>query len=255
MDALFSKREAARGVDYRPTRRFGILAVATVSLIVGGTLVARSGAANAGTPFEADPRALDLVQRFERACADLRTATYRLHKVERLRDGEVVVEEVDVRLRRKPAAFYLAAVKPRRGQEVIYDEARDARQLTAHPGHFPDVTVRLSIYGSLATARQHHPVTCSGFDYLLHTVTREIAEARRAPAGERMTYLGERTVGGRATEVVLLTAGNRSDRRVAAQAGETLFRFAERVGSIHIASSTATTASTGSATSSTESNT
>src|SRR5207247_1324843 len=72
----------------------------TLSLWVAVAL----GAGNA-TPGRGEA----LLEHFFAAWEKVHAITYRLHKVERLRDGEVTVEESDVKLRR-PMAVYLAAV-------------------------------------------------------------------------------------------------------------------------------------------------
>ncbi len=162
----------------------------------------------------------ELLQRFFDAWAQVRSVSYRLHKVERMRDGEVVREAVDVKLR-KPLAVYAAAILPRRGQELIYDQQVNADELVVHPGHFPDITLRLDIHGGLATKRQHHTIEHSGFDYLIWAL-------RRAPA--KVSFTGESTLFGRPVQRLLVEANQVGTRWLHARDGETLFMFAQRVG-------------------------
>ncbi|MBI3178797.1 MAG: DUF1571 domain-containing protein [Deltaproteobacteria bacterium] len=154
--------------------------------------------------------------------------TYRLEKQERLCDGELVVEEAAIKLR-KPASFYIAALKPRRGQEVIYVRERDPRRLIAHPGSFPDVTVRLNIKGGMATDRQHHMITHTGFDYTVLALKRGLQRAKVQPQGERLEHAGGGTLFGRPVEWVRMHAGTAAPRQVEAKKGEALLDFADRV--------------------------
>ncbi len=176
----------------------------------------------------ADAEALAALDRFFARWQDVQAMTYRLEKKERLCDGELVVEEVAVKLK-KPASFYLGAIKPRRGQEAIYVRERDARRLVAHPGSFPDLTVRLDIRGGMATKRQHHVITHSGLDYTVRSLKRSLKAARERPAGERMEHGGTGTLFGRPVEWVRMWAGSAAPRAVEAKPGEPLVVFADRV--------------------------
>jgi hypothetical protein len=163
-----------------------------------------------------------LIARFREAWARVDTMTYRLHKVERMRDGEVIDEEIAVKLR-KPLAVYAAAVKPRPGQEIIYDSSRDRHEFIVHPGHFPDVTLRLDIDGYLATRRQHHLISHLGLDYILRSILRFGARGR-------VTYTGDSTLLGRPVRWLLFESAKTDKKLVVAKEEETLFAFAERVG-------------------------
>lgn len=180
-------------------------------------------------PLQYDPKAEALLARFAERWAATKTLTYRFAKRERMRDGKVIEEQARVKLR-APNTVYIAAVKPRVGQEVIYAPARDRRRLVAHPGTFPDVTVRLDIHGGLATKGQHHPVSHSGFEYTLRTIERAVKRAKAAPAGERLEYRGAGVVHGRKVEIIALHTGTRPPRKAMARDDESLFAFAEREG-------------------------
>lgn len=174
---------------------------------------------------EAQARIERFASRWERATA----VTYTLKKSERLRNGRVIREELDVKLR-KPKTLYVAQMKPRRGQEAIYDPGRDVEQLIAHPGHFPDFTVNLDVLGSYATKDQHHPVLHIGFAYTIGVVQRLLTQARERPCGERIEFVGTETVGGMALERVRIRGGKAPWKRVRARDDETVFAFADRVG-------------------------
>jgi outer membrane lipoprotein-sorting protein len=180
-------------------------------------------------PLQYDPKAEALLDRFASQWAATKTLTYRFVKTERMRDGKVIVEEARVKLR-TPNTVYIGALKPHAGQEVIYDPKRDRRKLVVHPGTFPDVTVRLDIYGGTATKGQHHPVSHSGFDYTLRTIRSSVKAAKASPADERLEYRGPGKVNGRAVEIIALHAGTRGPRKAMAKDDESLFAFAERQG-------------------------
>jgi hypothetical protein len=163
------------------------------------------------------------------AWASVETLTYRFQKEERLKDGEMIVEAVDVKLR-KSGEFYIAAVLPQRGQEVIYSKRRDPTRLIAHPGTFPDVTVTLRIDHSLATKRQHHLVTHSGFEHLLGIVFASVDRGLKEPRGEKLRLLPPGELGGRRVESLVFEGGTLTAKRVRAQEDERLLDFAARVG-------------------------
>ena len=56
---------------------------------------------------------------------------------------------------------------------------RDPAHLIAHPGRFPDFTVKLDIRGSLATRRQRHLISHSGLDYTVNMQRRELLAAEQ----------------------------------------------------------------------------
>lgn len=174
------------------------------------------------------PEAVAALDRFAAAVARTRTFTFRLVKTERLREGKVRESEHLVKLA-KPGRVYMRTMKPREGQEVIYDPRRDPRQLVVHRARFPDITVELDIDGELATRNQHHPITHLAFDYALGVLRRAGARAQREPAGERLEY--ERSCDARGTcrERIVMHAGTRAPESVMARAGEKLLAFAARV--------------------------
>ena len=181
------------------------------------------------TGFAVDPAALALVERTQDAWAKVDTLTYRFNKTEQMRDGEVIVEEVAVKLK-KPLALYIAAILPRPGQEIIYDSRRDPNRFVVHPGRFPDVTLHLDPRGSLATRGQHHLLTHAGLSYSLETLRRGIRRSQKADEGGALRYLGTTTLWGRKVEIILFEAGDVTPLLVGAYEDEPLFDFAARVG-------------------------
>lgn len=199
-----------------------------VALLVAAT-ASGSGAERPEAQAHIDPRAVREVDRLAAAWEAVQTLTYRLEKRERMRDGEMTYEECLVKLRR-PGQVYIRRLAPREGQEVLYDAHKNPRELTAHPGRFPDLTLNLDIEGGLATKDQHHPVTSSGFGDVVSMLRSAIAEAQSRPAGEQLRFLGVHEMGGQPAIGLELRAGSTPPREETAQPGESLFDFARRVG-------------------------
>ncbi|MEE8410453.1 MAG: DUF1571 domain-containing protein [Myxococcota bacterium] len=159
----------------------------------------------------------------------VQTMSYRLRKAERLCHGELVREEVFIKLR-KPDSFYIAGIAPRRGQEVIYVGSRDRNHLTVHPGHFPDFTLSLDIRGSLVTRRQHHIVAHSGLQYTLDGLRESLMAVRRGATHGELRYGGKTTLFGRPAQIVVMAAGDDDLVPLRAREDETLIAFGERIG-------------------------
>lgn len=176
-----------------------------------------------------DPRAEACVERFERTWSATRDVTYNMVKLERLKNGRTIREEIRIKFR-KPKTLYVAQLKPATGQEAIYDPRRDPDELLAHPGRFPDFTVSLDIYGRYATKDQHHPVSHIDFGYTIAMIRRLIDGARVSPHGERVEFLGVERLDEREVERIRLVGGRAPWRREAAKDDESVFAFAERVG-------------------------
>ncbi len=179
--------------------------------------------------FDADPQADALVKQMLSTWSQVSTLAFRMEKTERMCDGEVTFEEVNVKLR-NPGDVYLGNIKPKPGQEAIYAPSRNKGELVAHQGSFPDVTVNLSIYGALATKGQHHIITHSGFAYLFDLVRTSLSRARKNPNGERLEFGGTLDFHGRPAKSVILHAGNNAPAQVTAKEDESLFRFASKAG-------------------------
>jgi hypothetical protein len=176
-----------------------------------------------------DPRSLAVIDRFEQTWNNAKTARYRIIKTERMRDGKVVTEELDVKLD-KQKRVYLRMRRPIAGREILYDRSKDPHKFWVHPGHFPDVTLRLSIRGALATHDQHHTIESIGFDQALFVLRSAMKVARAAPRGERLEYWGKSQLHGRTVEHVAMLTGHRQARNEVANDDESLFAFAARVG-------------------------
>jgi outer membrane lipoprotein-sorting protein len=185
--------------------------------------------ARADDPLFTEPRALAVVEHFARAWGAAHSATYRIVKMERLRSGKVVTEELAIKYQ-KPGRVYMRMLRPVAGREIIYDRTRDRRKLVVHNGQFPDLTLHLDIRGVLATIDQHHTIEQLGFDPALEVFETALSEARRAGHGERLEYAGEGVFAGRKVDKVAMLTGHRKAREEVARENESLFEFARRVG-------------------------
>lgn len=178
-------------------------------------------------PEGVDPKAELCIARFASAWAEVKTLRFQLRKLERLRNGRVIKEVLRVKLR-KPLRLYVAQSSPATGQEVLYDAAKDPKRLLAHPGRFPDFTVRLDIDGSYATKDQHHPVTHIGFDYTLGVILSSLKIAQSHRNGERFLFVGQERVRGESIEHVRFEGGDAKWRTLSAGDDETVFDLARR---------------------------
>jgi outer membrane lipoprotein-sorting protein len=176
-----------------------------------------------------DAPALAAVDRFESTWKAAKSATYRIIKTERLRKGKVVTEELAIKLR-KPGHVYVRMLRPIAGREIIYDRVKTPRKLTVHNGAFPDLTLNLDVRGMLAAHDQHHTIEALGFDRAVQIFRTALAAAKKAPHGEYLQYAGERTFAGRPVSYVIMNSGKRPARTEVAEADESLFAFADRVG-------------------------
>lgn len=192
-----------------------------IALLCAGTLAVGANAI--------DAEGVRLMRRLFDAWDAVQTMSYRLRKEERLRHGELVVEEVFIKLR-KPDSFYIAALAPRRGQEVIYVGARDRKRLIVHPGRFPDFTLRLDIRGSLTTRRQHHTVAHSGLQYTLDNLRESLLAARQGATQGELLYGGKTVLFGWPAQIVVMAAADNDIVPLRAREDETLIAFGERVG-------------------------
>jgi outer membrane lipoprotein-sorting protein len=182
---------------------------------------------HANEGIKLDPQALAAVERFESTWRNAKSATYRIVKTERLRNGKVITEELKIKLR-KPGSVYAYMVKPIAGRELLYDRVKTPTRFKVHNGAFPDLTLNLDVHGMLATHNQHHTIEDLGFDQAVQVFRSALTAARRAPHGEHLEYAGERTFAGRAVDYVIMHSGARPARKELAR-DESLFAFSERV--------------------------
>lgn len=175
-----------------------------------------------------DPKAKELLDRLDREWKAVQTATYRCKRMERMRNGKEARDEQNVKFR-KPNEVYMSCLSPCKGQEVIYSQTKNAKQLRVHPGSFPDVTLWLDVHGDLTTKNQHHVIYHTDLGYALDIIRRAFKAVETDPQGEKLEYGGTVTRAGRQGELVRLVAGNRPPTTAKANKGETFLDMGRRI--------------------------
>lgn len=181
-----------------------------------------------GAGLSVDPKAKELLDRLDREWQQVKTATYRFKRMERMRNGKEVREEQTVKFR-KPNDVYMSCIAPCKGQEVIYSQTKNPKQLRVHPGSFPDVTLWLDVHGDLTTKNQHHVIYHTDLGYALDIIHRAFKAVETDPQGEKLEYGGTVTRAGRQGELVRLVAGNRPPTKVQPNKGETFLDLGKRI--------------------------
>ena len=79
-----------------------------------------------GADASVDPKAKELLDRLAKSWSEVKTATYRMKRMERMRNGKEVRDEAAVKFR-KPNEVYIACITPCAGQEVIYSQTKNPK--------------------------------------------------------------------------------------------------------------------------------
>lgn len=183
----------------------------------------------AGTPaarYDAD--AFAALEAMEKATAGLHDYTMRLVKRE-LRDTVLSPEESIVIKWQSPQRIYLHEIAGlREGQEVLYAPGWNKDRIKVHPGSFPDVTLNLNPYGSMAMAHSHHPVPEVSLVHLTDLVLDNVRRARAKNVGT-LTTVGRETLFGRPVLKIEATAPANA-KTPTIEKGETLWDIAKASG-------------------------
>ncbi|MBD3276246.1 MAG: DUF1571 domain-containing protein, partial [Candidatus Marinimicrobia bacterium] len=88
-----------------------------------------------------------------------------------------------VRLKfKKPFSVYMRWIEdPRKGMEVMYVRGENNGKIIAHPGSFPDVTVKVEPDGKLAMRQNRHPVTEVGIGNAIQIIVNDFQRAAAHP--------------------------------------------------------------------------
>jgi outer membrane lipoprotein-sorting protein len=181
-----------------------------------------------GADLSVDPKAKDLLDGLAKAWGEVKTATYKMKRMERMRNGKEIREESSLKYR-KPNDVYIACTSPCAGQEVIYSQTKNPKQLRVHPGKFPDVTLWLDVHGDLTTKNQHHVIYHTDLGYALDIIARAFKAVQNDPHGEKLEYGGTVTRSGRQGELVRLLAGNRPPTKTQPKKGESFLELGRRI--------------------------
>ena len=130
-----------------------------------------------------DAAALAVLDQMAAAAAAIDDYTMTLVKRE-LRGREMEPEETMTIRWQRPQRVYLKEIAgPREGQEVLYAPGWNKNRLRAHKGSFPDITVNLDPYGTLAMAHTHHPVPEVSLIGFVDLVMANVRKARAKEVG------------------------------------------------------------------------
>jgi hypothetical protein len=100
------------------------------------------------------------------ACDNLKTSSFNLLSVERLKDGTMKESEILVKLQRNPKKVYIYCIDPNPGAECLWRKGEMNNHLLINPNGFPFFNLKLNSHNSLLRQGQHHTVEEVGFDYI-----------------------------------------------------------------------------------------
>lgn len=129
----------------------------------------------------------------------------------------------------KPFNVYLKYLtKPYKGREAIF-KGKDWNkgEIMATNGSFPNVTVNLNPYGSLAMKGQHHPITHISFDYSIKNTISQMDLAKKN--GElSIKSLGTSTIDGRSCTRIELGFNAKAGQEVTPEKGDSWNKLGSR---------------------------
>lgn len=123
----------------------------------------------------------EIIKRMQTAYEDIHDYVCTFNKQERI-DGDLLPMET-IRLKfKKPFSVYMRWIEePRKGMEVLYVQGENDRKMIAHPGSFPDITVKVDPNGKLAMRQNRHPVTEVGIGSAIQIIAKDIQRAGEHP--------------------------------------------------------------------------
>jgi hypothetical protein len=127
------------------------------------------------------PTIEELLRLSEEAIAKVKDYTGTLIKKERI-DGELVTQKTNFKFSR-PFKVYIKFIKPHSGREVIYVKGWNDGELRVHKGSFPDITLNLDPYGSMAMEDNHHSITHFGLQNTIKISGKTIRQALKKNEG------------------------------------------------------------------------
>jgi hypothetical protein len=147
-------------------------------------------------------------------------------------DGKISAEErIQIKLA-KPFKVYLKYLtKPYKGREALYlGKDWNGGEIKATNGSFPNVTVNLAPFGSMALKGQHHPITHIGFDYAIKNT---IAQLDLAKKNSELTInaIGSDSIDGRSCSKIEMLFNAKAGQEVTPTKDDTWFTLANKYSS------------------------
>lgn len=138
----------------------------------------------------ADPRTA--LMAMKAAYAKVRDYTVTMTRRERVKGKLLPQETMQIKFKKPYAIYTKWTGAAHRGQEALYVRGQHDGKLVAHPGSFPDVTVKLDPNGGLAMKGNRHPITEGSLGDLIGLIVRDLERADARPQdGATLRDLGE----------------------------------------------------------------
>jgi hypothetical protein len=85
----------------------------------------------------------------------------------------------------RPYRIYIKNIEePKLGRELLFVRGKNGEELLAHKGSFPDITLSIDPYGSLASDCNHHPITEASIHVIFEVMDRNFRLAHQRLEGE-----------------------------------------------------------------------
>ena len=150
-----------------------------LGLLTGLLLILNGQIFSQETLTQAD--AEEIIRKMQAAYEDVQDYVCIFNKQERIA-GELLPMET-IRLKfKKPFSVYMRWIEdPREGMEVLYVRNENDGKIIAHPGSFPDITVKVAPDGKLAMRQNRHPVTEVGIGSAIQIIANDVQRASAHP--------------------------------------------------------------------------
>jgi hypothetical protein len=209
----------------RPSR------TASAVLVLAALAGAPGSAPGAAPELASDAR--EVLASMQAAAAQVRDYTMTLVRQERI-GGALAPERTQIEKWSLPYRVYLKVIAgPDTGQEALFVRGSNRDRLRVHKGSFPDFTLNIDPYGSLAISHAHHPITEISLPGFVGILLANVAEAeRRGEGSARVT--GRDILWGRPALRLELISPRAGGVRILKK-GETLWAVARETGqSMHV---------------------
>lgn len=110
-----------------------------------------------------------ILERMIETTKSVKTAIYRLDKIERIKD-KLVEESLFIKLSVKPFKIYTRMYSPKEGMEVLYNSEWEKKKAIINTNSFPWVNVRFNPMSKTMRKDQHHTLLDSGFEKIVSCI-------------------------------------------------------------------------------------